>query len=129
MYMKLAFSTKLNIIREKRRLRAERDRTERENNKNLPKQEEPVSKKEIPIKHSMEDKKILLQKLYFINNPNAQQPQKISPSTPINKNKSQINTSQINANAQITQINDNNSENMSIIINEIIPCANNKFYE
>ena len=79
--------------------------------------------------------KILLQKLYFINNPNAQQPQKISPSTPINKNKSQINTSQINANiqinanAQIRQINDNDCENMSIIVNEIISCANNKFYE
>ena len=134
MYMKLEFSTKLNIIREKRRLRAERDRTERENNKNLPKQEEAMSKKEIPNKHSMEDKKILLQKLYFINNPNAKQPQKISPPTSINKNKtqintSQINTSQINANTQITQINDNNCENITIIVNEIIPCANNKFYE
>ena len=129
MYMKLEFSTKLNIIREKRRLRAEHDRIERENNKNLPKQEEPMPKEKIHNKHSMKDKKILLQKLHFINNPNAQQPQKISPPTSINKNKSQINTSQINVNAQITQIKDNNSENMSIIVNEIIPCANNKFYE
>ena len=63
MYMKLEFSTKLNIIREKRRLRAERDRTERENNKNISKQEEAMNKKEIPNKHIMEDKKILLPKI------------------------------------------------------------------
>ena len=128
MYMKLEFSTKLNIIREKRRLRVEHDRTKKENN--VLKQEEPVSKKEIPIKYSMEDKKILLQKLHFINNINAQQSQKISPPTSINKNKiTQNNISQLNITTQIKQINHDNCENISIIINEIVPCANNKFYE
>lgn len=146
MYMKLEFSTKLNIIREKRRLCAQRDRTERENNKNISKQEESIFKKEIPNMHSMEDKKLLLQKLHFINNPNAQQPfqvkhakqgkqrqqqsQKNLPNSSIDKNKTtQMNNLQLNTNAQIIEINDSNCENISIIVSEIIPCAKNKFYE
>lgn len=135
MYMKLEFTNKLNIIREKRRLRAERDRTERENNINLFKQEESVPKKETANKHNMEDKKILLQKkLFFTNNPNLQQQQQAqiisSPNSSINKNKiTHNNTSQLNTTTKITQINDNNCENISIIVGEIIPCAINKFYE
>lgn len=129
MYMKLEFSSKLNIIREKRRLRGEREKIERENNKNLPKQEEPVSKKNFTnkddTKYSMEDKKILLRKLYFINNPNSQ---KQTQKSEIIKNEQSIPV--INKIHMNTIQNDHsNCENIFIIVKELIPHAKNKFYE
>jgi len=117
MYMKLEFSTKLNIIREKRRLRAEREKIERENNKNEPIKQDYNSKKNA-TKDSMEDKKILLQKMNFINNP--------SLSKQIIKN---IDIPISSMNKQNNIKNENNEENIYINISEIIPYAENKFYE
>lgn len=125
MYMKLEFSTKLNIIREKRRLRAERDRTERENNINLFKQEESVPKKETTNKHNMEDKKILLQKLFFTNNPNSQKQTQQSEIIKSEQSIPVINKIHVNT----IQNDDSNCENIFIIVKELIPHAKNKFYE
>jgi hypothetical protein len=115
--MKLEFSTKLNSIRERRRLRGELERLERENNKNEPKKED-INFKKNTSKDSMEDKKILLQKLYFINNESSRELIKKNIDIPILSMKKQTDIK-----------NENNAENISIIVSEIIPHAKIKFYE
>ena len=65
MYMKLEFSTKLNtklnIIREKRRFRAQRQTIEIETKENQLKSEENIPAKERSNKINTEDAKLLLQ--------------------------------------------------------------------
>jgi hypothetical protein len=116
--MKLEFSTKLNtklnIIREKRRFRAQRQTIEIKENQL--KSEENIPAKEKSNRVNAEDAKILLQKMNFMNNPPSCQ-QKIHINIPErNKQHSDIKF-------------ENDRENISIIVSETIPNAKNKFYE
>jgi hypothetical protein len=122
MYMKLEFSTKLNtklnIIREKRRFRAQRQTIEIETKENQLKSEENIPAKERSNKINTEDAKLLLQKMNFMNNqPSYQQ------------NKQQVHITIPEINNRDDDINENNRENISIIVSETIPHAKNKFYE
>lgn len=118
MYMKLEFSTKLNSIREMRRLRIQRETLERER-----KQKQINNKEDLPTnvtarEVNAEDGKILFQKLHFVNNSSSHK-----------QIKDNTHTSQLLMNKHNHIKNENNAENISIIVSEIIPHAKIKFYE
>lgn len=115
--MKLEFSTKLNIIREKRRLRGQGQTIEIENKQNQLKSEEIIPTKEKSNNVNTEDANILLQKMHFMNNPSSHEQ---------NKQKKHISITSMNKHnhAKI----ENNEENIYIIVSEIIPHAKSKFY-
>ena len=117
MYMKLEFSTKLNNIREMRRLRTQRETLERES------KQKQINKEDLPTnvtarEVNAEDAKILLQKLHFVNNSSSHK-----------QIKDNTHTSQSVMNKHNHIKNENNAENISIIVSEIIPHAKIKFYE
>ena len=117
MYMKLEFSTKLNSIREIRRLRIQRETLERES------KQKQINKEDLPTnvtarEVNAEDAKILLQKLHFVNNSSSHK-----------QIKDNTHTSQSLMNKHNHIKNENNAENISIIVSEIIPHAKIKFYE
>jgi len=120
--MKLEFSTKLNtklnIIREKRRFRAQREILERESKQKQIKNKEELITNVTARKVNTEDTKILLQKLYFVNNSSSHE-----------QIKDNIHTSPSLMNKHNHIKNENNAENISIIVSETIPHAKNKFYE
>jgi len=114
-YMKLQFTSKLDIIRTKRRIRRESQQIEFINKGSSNNQtiiHDSVNNKS-EIQSHPEDAKILLRKLHFINNPSLQQPivEKTRQHSPITIEK---NTT---------------GENITIVIEEINHCAKNKFYE
>lgn len=117
MYMKLEFSTKLNSIREKRRLRTQREILERESKQKQIKNKEELITNVTARKVNTEDTKILLQKLYFVNNSSSHE-----------QIKDNIHTSPSLMNKHNHIKNENNAENISIIVSEIIPHAKSKFY-
>ena len=118
MYMKLEFSTKLNSIREIRRLRIQRETLERESKQKQinNKQDRPTNVRASEV--NAEDAKLLLQKLHFVNNSSSHK-----------QIKDNTHTSQSVMNKHNHIKNENNAENISIIVSEIIPHAKIKFYE
>ena len=117
--MKLEFSTKLNNIREKRRLRSESANKQTNNVNN-------ITSKDNTNKHNMEDKNLLLKKLHFMNNPSSQKhiQTKMHSYIPLMNTRNNIKRED-NDNLNIQ----NNDENIFIIVEELISCAKIKFYE
>lgn len=120
MYMKLEFSTKLNtklnIIREKRRFRAQRQTIEIKENQLKSEENIPTNVRTREV--NAEDAKILLRKMNFMNNSSSHEQIKDNTHT---------SPSLMNKHNHIK--NENNAENISIIVSEIIPHAKIKFYE